>query len=97
MPYENPVDLTQDINNKLTEYANAERSRLLPKNEYSDDVSEYSSVNPNAIADGDSKGRGTGVFLDVYNEKAGTREDIIERKSMLKINKWKSTNQYPDF
>lgn len=97
MPTENPVDLSQNIANELTEYANNQRGKLLPKNEYSDDVSEYSAVNPNALADGDSKGRGTGVFLDVYNEKAGTKEDILERKSMVKINKWKPTSQYPDF
>lgn len=97
MPNELSVDLSQNIPNKLTEYADAERKKLFTKNEYKDDVFEYSSVNPNALADGDSQGRGTGNFLDVYNDKAGTIEDITERKNSIKINKWKSTNTYPDF
>jgi len=97
MPNELSVDLSQNIDNKLTEYANAERTKLFTRNEYKDDVFEYSSTNPNALADGDSHGRGTGVFLDVYNYKAGTIEDIGERKNSIKINKWKSSNTYPDF
>ena len=30
---------------------------------------KYSSVHPDADADGDEIGRGTGTFLDVYNRK----------------------------
>lgn len=97
MPNELSVDLSQDIPNKLTEYANAERTKLFTKNEYKDEVFEYSSTNPNALADGDSEGKGTGVFLDVHNDKAGSLEDNNERKNTIKINKWKKTNTYPDF
>ena len=50
-----------------------------------------------AIADGDDKGRGTGVFLDVYNESAGTNEDLVERKNEIKINKFNSSRPYPNF
>jgi hypothetical protein len=39
-------------------------------------------------------GRGTGVFLDVYNTDAGTREDIIDRKENIKINKYNNKNPY---
>ena len=97
MPNEYALDFSQDINNKMTEYANAERGKLIPKNEYKDKSFEYSDTNPNALADGDSKGRGTGVFLDVQNDKSGTNLDIIERKNMVKINKFNNKNTYPDF
>lgn len=97
MRNEYAIDLSQDIANKLTEYANIERAKLLPRNEYKTGAFEYSTTNPNAIADGDSQGRGTGVFLDVLNDKAGTSEDIVERKNMIKINKFNKSNTYPDF
>ena len=70
---------------------------MLPKNEYKDTGFEYSQTNPNALADGDSKGRGNGVFLDTVSPTIGTKEDVVERKNGLKINQWKATNQYPDF
>lgn len=91
------VDLSQDIPNKLTEYADKERARLLPKNDYVATADEYSVTNPNAIADGDSQGRGTGIFLDVFNEGGGTKEDILERKNEIKINKYNKSNTYPNF
>lgn len=97
MTNEYAIDLSQDIANKLTEYANIERAKLLPRNEYKLGSFEYSSTNPNALADGDSQGRGSGVFLDVLNEKVGTIEDINERKSMIKINKFNKSKTYPDF
>jgi hypothetical protein len=58
---------------------------------------EYSSVNKDAIADGDSMGRGTGAFLDVYNVNAGTIDDIVERKNDIKINQYNSSKTYPNF
>jgi hypothetical protein len=49
------------------------------------------------MADGDSKGRGTGIFLDVYNSTAGTIEDVSERKSEVKINQYSAVKTYPNF
>jgi hypothetical protein len=49
------------------------------------------------VADGDSMGRGTGVFLDVYNTAAGTIDDVVERKNEVKINKYNSSKTYPNF
>jgi predicted RNA-binding protein associated with RNAse of E/G family len=92
-----PIDLNQDIDNPLTKYADEQRNKLVPKNEYKKTAFEYSSKNKNALADGDDKGRGTGIFLDIKNEKAGTSTDIMERKNGIKINKWKETNPYPNF
>ena len=66
-------------------------------NDYNKVGNEYSSVNKDAMADGDSLGRGTGTFLDVYNTAAGTIEDVVERKNEIKINKFNQSKVYPDF
>jgi hypothetical protein len=42
-------------------------------------------------------GRGTGVFLDVYNDGAGTITDVSERKNEIKINRFNKFNTYPNF
>jgi len=97
MGLETAIDLSQNIENALSKIAEEQRAKLLPKNEYKNDSFEYSQTNPNAIGDGDSKGRGNGVFLDTYTPTIGTKEDVFERKNEIKINKWKSTNKYPDF
>jgi hypothetical protein len=81
----------------LTAIADIERSKLIPKNDYNAVGNQYSSVNRDAIADGDSMGRGTGTFLDVYNVNAGTITDVVERKNEIKINKFNSSKTYPDF
>ena len=91
------VDLSQNEPNALTAYAEAERDKLIPKNDYNAVGNEYSSVNRDAVADGDSMGRGTGTFLDVYNVNAGTIDDVMERKNEIKINKFNSSKTYPNF
>lgn len=91
------VDLSQNIPNTLTTIADAERAKLIPKNDYNAVGNQYSSVNRDAIADGDSMGRGTGSYLDVYNVNAGTITDVVERKNEIKINKFNSSKPYPDF
>lgn len=97
MPNEYTIDLSQNIDNSLSKYAEAERAKLIPRNDYNAVGNEYSSVNRDALADGDSLGRGTGQFLDVYNENAGTIDDIMERKDDIKINKFNNKNTYPNF
>lgn len=91
-----PVDTNQNEKNLLTQFADAERKKLLTKNDYTFS-NQYSSTNPDAVADGDDKGRGTGNFLDVYNQAAGNRTDNLERKSEIKINKYNASKTYPDF
>lgn len=91
------IDLSQDIKNNLTAIADAERAKLIPKNSYNSVGNEYSAVNKDAMADGDTLGRGTGVYLDVYNNGAGTITDVTERKNEIKINKFNSSKTYPDF
>ena len=97
MANELSIDLSQNEPNALTAYADAERAKLIPKNDFNAVGNEYSSVNRDAVADGDSMGRGTGAFLDVYNVNAGTIDDIVERKNDIKINKFNSSKTYPNF
>jgi hypothetical protein len=91
------LDLSQDIANPLTAIADQERAKLIPKNDFNAAGNEYSSVNKDALSDGDARGRGTGVFLDVYNDSAGDAIDIAERKNEIKINKFNSSKPYPNF
>jgi hypothetical protein len=97
MANEITIDLSQDIANALTAIADVERAKLIPKNDFNSVGNEYSSVNKDAIADGDSMGRGTGTFLDVYNANAGTIDDVLERKNEIKINKFNQSKVYPNF
>ena len=97
MANELSVDLTQNEPNALTAIADQERARLIPKNDYNKVGNEYSVVTKDALADGDSLGRGTGSFLDVYNTGAGTIDDIVERKSEIKINQYNASKVYPNF
>ena len=97
MAQQTPVDLNQTEPNTLSAVADQERAKLIPKNDYNKIGNEYSSVNKDAVADGDSMGRGTGTFLDVYNVNAGTIDDVVERKSEIKINKFNSSKTYPNF
>lgn len=87
-----PLDFSQP-DNKLSQIADAERQKLIPKNDYKTS-NQYSATNPDAIADGDTKGKGTGNFLDVNNDKAGAIQDIIERKSEIVINRYKKDSPY---
>jgi len=97
MANELTIDLTQSEDNQMTAIADKERAKLLPKNDYVPVADEYSATNPDALADGDSKGRGTGQFLDVYNQAVGTREDVLERRTEIRVNKYNQNNTYPDF
>ena len=97
MPSQIPLNLNQTENNQLTALSDSERANLIPRNDYNRVGNEYSAVNKDAIADGDSRGRGTGTFLDVYNTAAGTIEDVTERKNEIKINKFNSSKTYPNF
>jgi hypothetical protein len=88
-----PLDFSQPTN-KLSQIADAQRAILFPKNDYKQTANEYSSVNPDALANGDEDGKGTGNFLDVYNEGAGAIQDILERKAEVVLNQYKSNAPY---
>jgi hypothetical protein len=97
MPSQIPLNLNQTEANQLTSLSDSERAKLIPRNDYNKVGNEYSVVNKDALADGDSRGRGTGIFLDVYNNGAGTIEDIVERKNTIVKNKFNSSKTYPNF
>jgi hypothetical protein len=92
-----PIDLTQTENNRLTVIADVERKKNIVKNDYNESGNQYSDTNPDALADGDDLGRGTGIFLDIFNDKAGTSVDIFERKNNIKFNPYNADKTYPDF
>jgi hypothetical protein len=89
------LDFTQPDpeTNQMSFYAEQQRKKLFSRNDYNNE-NQYSSTNKDAVADGDNLGRGTGIFLDVYNADAGTKDDIIDRKENIKINKYNSKNPY---
>jgi hypothetical protein len=91
-----PLDYSQPTNT-LTAIANNQRTVNQVKNDYVPTADEYSVTAPDAMADGDALGRGTGIFLDVYNEGGGTSVDVVERKLEIKINKYNKNKTYPDF
>jgi hypothetical protein len=84
------LDFSQPAND-LTAIADLQRKSLIVKNDYKT-VNPYSSVNPDAISDGDESGKGTGVFLDTIN--GGSSVDIVERKSEIKINEYQPNKPY---
>jgi hypothetical protein len=86
------MDFSQP-DNQLSKIAEEQRKKLFPRNDFKP-TDPYSSVHPDALANGDKIGRGTGGELDVYNQAAGTSTDIAERKEDLKINKFSPNNPY---
>ena len=93
MAVNEPLNFEQP-DNELSQIAEMQRAMLFPKNDFKKTDNEYSSVNPDALADGDTDGKGTGNFLDVYNEQAGAIQDILERKSEIVLNQYKSNSPY---
>lgn len=86
------LDFSQP-DNQLSKVAEEQRRKLFARNDFKE-TDQYSTVHPDAIANGDKIGRGTGGDLDVYNNRAGTSVDIAERKDDLKVNKFSPNNPY---
>jgi hypothetical protein len=86
-----PIDLNQPANT-LSAIADKIRKDLVVKNDYQLSKNEYGVTNPDAISDGDGKGRGTGVFLDIQN--GGTSTDQVAKVDNIKLNKYSSKNPY---
>ena len=85
------LDFSQP-NNELSQIAEDQRKKLIPKNDFKPD-NQYSTVHPDALADGDKSGRGIGS-LDINNDSIGTSTDILKRKDELKVNKFSTNNPY---
>lgn len=92
MATQEPTDFSQP-KNELSDFAERERKKLLPKNNFGKG-NQYSSTNKDALADGDENGKGTGNFLDIHNNSAGASKDIQERNITLAINEYKQNNPY---
>ena len=69
-----------------------ERKKEITINDYKQNANEYSSVNKDAMGDGDSFGKGTGIFLDILN--GGSSDDYRERKEQIKINAFQVNKPY---
>lgn len=80
--------------NQMSAYAEAERAKLFPRNDFSPESDNYSPQHPDALADGDELGRGTASYLDIYNYKGGTKQDIQERNDEIKINRYSASKPY---
>jgi len=79
--------------NAMSSVADEQRRKLFARNDFNT-ADQYSSVHPDAIANGDKIGRGTGVELDIYNQNIGTSTYIAERKDDIKVNKYNQFNPY---
>jgi hypothetical protein len=88
-----PIVFTQPTN-KLSQIADAERAKLFPKNDYKNTANEYTSTNPDALANGDLYGKGTGAFLDSNNQNAGSSLDIAERRAQIVFNPYQQNKPY---
>jgi hypothetical protein len=88
--------------NKLELAALQQRAALIPLNSYnsSDQSQKYSATHPNALSDGDNKGKGTSTYLDTYN--GGASADIngnpnyagSGRLQNVAFNQYNSNNGY---
>ena len=87
-----PLNFEQP-DNELSKIAEIERKKLLTKNDFKT-TNLYSSTNPAALADGDDQGKGTGQFLDIFNQSAGAIQDIVERRAEIVINKFQPNKPY---
>ena len=88
-----PLDFSQP-SNRLSKIAEQQRAILFPRNDFVQFKNEYNATNPDALADGDEQGKGTGGFLDVYNQNAGAIQDIIERKAEIVVNTYQPNKPY---
>ena len=86
-----PIDFSQPLNT-LGQIGQEERTKEIKINDYKQSANEYSSVNRDAMSDGDLFGKGTGVFLDIFN--GGSSEDISERKNQIKVNFYQTNKPY---
>lgn len=66
-----------------------QRDLLLPKNLYNE-KNGYSQIHPNALSTGDEPGKGE-------TDTIGGKTDILTRVDNLKVNKYNTNKNYPDF
>lgn len=72
---------------RLLENSEEFRQKNKARNTYTDN-DDYNTGHPNALSDGDAKGRG------VKNEQVGTSVDIAKRKELATKNTFNRNNPY---
>jgi|TARA_R110002012_G_scaffold217385_1_gene388585 hypothetical protein len=86
---------------KLSDISSKEREKLMTRNVYKNE-SGYNANHPNAISDGDPKGKGNAQYLNVYNDgNTGGSLDILGngepntgRIGNVKTNLYNKSNEY---
>jgi len=87
---------------QLTQQSAKYREQMIVKNTYQvGDETGYSANHPNALSNGDDKGKGNAIYLGVFGEDIGTRTDIMGngeantgRINNLKTNLYTKQNEY---
>lgn len=77
-----------DTPSNLTRISQEFRDREIARNTYSR-TDEYVSTHPNAISDGDEKGKG-----ESDRGSVGGRTDITQRQLLLSKNRYSNNNPY---
>lgn len=73
---------------QLRKVATEERDgKLVPINEYKPEASEYGAGHPNALSNGDEKGKGE-------TQTIGSKTDIITRSVLNNINQFNENKPY---
>lgn len=72
---------------KLTDIAKKERAAEMARNSYQDNK-HYDSQNPNALSDGDEKGKGE------KNGSIGSKTDIATRNKEMGMNQYNGGKPY---
>lgn len=73
---------------QLRKVAKDERDgKLIPINEYKPTSFEYGPTNPNALSDGDEKGKGE-------TQTVGNKTDILTRKTLNAVNQYNDSKPY---
>jgi hypothetical protein len=72
---------------QLTTVATNQEAILAAINTYKPNTFEYSETNPNALSDGDEKGRGETTTI-------GTKVDILTRSQLSGINQYTDKTPY---
>tara|TARA_B100000287_G_scaffold272900_1_gene257058 strand:+ start:781 stop:1128 length:348 start_codon:yes stop_codon:yes gene_type:complete len=85
---------------KLSDISAKERAKLVTRNVYKSE-NGYNANHPNALSDGDPKGKGNSQYLNVYNNDTGGSLDILGngeantgRIGNIKNNLYTKVNEY---
>ena len=85
---------------KLSDISAKSREQLITRNTYKSN-NTYNANHPNALADGDPKGKGNAQYLNVYDESIGGSLDILGngeansgRIGNVKKNLYNKSNEY---